>query len=477
MDFNSDFTLTIAGRPAGAAGTIDVINPATGLSFASAPNAGAAELDAAVTAATEAFPGWKRLGIAERRAKLMALADAIEANAAALGSLFLREQGRPAPLAEREINSGATWLRTVGNQDVPVEVAEDTETRRVEVHHEPLGVVCGLVPWNFPFLLAIWKIAPALLTGNTMVIKPSPFTPLCLLKLGELSRDILPPGVLNVLSGDDALGPLMTAHPGFAKISFTGSTATGKRVMETASKDLKRVTLELGGNDAAIIMPDVDIEKVAQQLFFGAFFNSAQICIATKRMYIHADIYDALRDKLHELAKEASVGDGSQQGVMFGPVQNAPQYRRVTALIDEARAEGLTLLEGAAVPDGGGYFIPITLVDNPPESSRVVTEEAFGPVLPLLKFDDLDDVIARANDSEYGLAGAVWSDDIDQAVAIAHRMETGTVWINQNLANGPHIPFAGAKQSGMGMENGLEGLLEYTQAKSIFIPKKMSEAV
>lgn len=475
MNLDSDFTLTIGGRPARTAGQIEVINPATGRTFAAAPNAGAAELDAAVAAAKDAFPAWKGLGIARRREKLIALADAIDANAAAFGALFLREQGRPGPLAEREIKAGATWLRSVAEQDVPVEVAEDSEARRIEVHREPLGIVCGIVPWNFPFLLAIWKIAPALLTGNTMVIKPSPFTPLCLLKLGELSRDILPPGVLNVISGDDALGPLMTAHPGFAKISFTGSTATGKRVMETASKDLKRVTLELGGNDAAIVMPDVDVEKVAQQLFFGAFFNSAQICIATKRMYIHADIYDALRDRMHELAKEAAVGDGAEQGVMFGPVQNAPQYRRVLALIDEARADGLTLLEGAPVPEGGGYFIPITLVDNPPETSRVVTEEAFGPVLPLLKFDDLDEVIARANDSEYGLAGAVWSEDIDQAVEIAHRMETGTVWINQNLANGPHIPFGGAKQSGMGMENGLDGLLEYTQAKSIFIPKKVAE--
>ena len=475
MDLDSDFTLTIGGRAANTATSIDVVNPATGLAFASAPNGGAAELDAAVAAAAAAFPAWKGLGIEQRREKLYALADAIEAHASGFGALFLREQGRPAALSEREIHAGVAWLRAVAGQDVPVEIAEDNDARRVEVHREPLGVVCGIVPWNFPFLLAIWKIAPALLTGNTMVIKPSPFTPLCLLKLGELSRDILPPGVLNVICGDDVLGPLMTAHPGFAKISFTGSTATGKRVMETASKDLKRVTLELGGNDAAIIMPDVDVEKVAQQLFFGAFFNSAQICIATKRMYIHADIYDALRDKLHQLAKEASVGDGSEQGIMFGPVQNAPQYRRVMALIDEARAEGLTLLEGADVPGGGGFFIPITLVDNPPEDSRVVTEEAFGPVLPLLKFDDLDDVIARANDSEYGLAGAVWSDDIDQAVKFAHRLETGTVWINQNLAHAPHIPFAGAKQSGMGMENGLEGLLEYTQAKSIFIPKAVSQ--
>jgi acyl-CoA reductase-like NAD-dependent aldehyde dehydrogenase len=270
---------------------------------------------------------------------------------------------------------------------------------------------------------------------------------------------------------------MMTSHPGFAKISFTGSTATGKRVMEAASKDLKRLTLELGGNDAAIVMPDVDLDKIVQQIFFGAFYNTAQVCIATKRLYIHEDIYDAVRDRLHEMAKNATVGDGSIQEVMFGPIQNAPQYRRVLALIDEARAQGLVLLEGRRVPEGKGYFIPITLVDNPPEDSRVVTEEAFGPVLPLLKFNDLDDVIARVNNSEYGLAGAVWSNNIDQATAIAYRLETGTVWINQNLQTGPHIPFAGFKQSGVGVENGEAGLREFTQSKTIYIPKMVAQAI
>lgn len=473
MEFFSGYSMTIGGEAIAVDRVTAVINPATKKPFAEAPIATGEHLDAAVAAAKAAFPAWKALGIEGRRERLIALSKAIESSAEDFGALFVREQGRPAQWVATEIVGGARWLRAVARQDVPVDVAEDTEERRVEVHHEPLGVVAAIVPWNFPFLLAIWKIAPALITGNTMVLKPSPFTPLCALKLGELSRDILPPGVLNVISGDDALGPMMTAHPGFAKISFTGSTATGKRVMEAASKDLKRITLELGGNDAAIIMPDVDVSKVAHQIFFGAFFNSAQVCIATKRLYIHEDIYDALRDRLHDLAKDASVGDGSHQGVMFGPIQNEPQYRRVLALIEDARDQGLTLLEGKEVPEEG-YFIPITLVDNPPEDSRVVREEAFGPVLPLLKFRSVEDVIARANDSEYGLASAVWSKDIDQAVSIARQLEAGTVWINQNLQNGPHIPFAGFKQSGFGVENGQPGLLEFTQPKSIYIPKKVT---
>lgn len=464
------FAMTIDGRAALARATIDVRNPATGAVFASAPDASAADLDAAVAAATRAFPAWRGTPIAERKAALAKAADAIEAHADELAALFVQEQGRPLPGAKMEILGAAMWMKATTMLDIPVDVTEDSDTRRIEVHHVPLGVVCGIVPWNFPVLLASWKIGPALMAGNTLVLKPSPFTPLCTLRIGELIRDAFPAGVINIISGGDALGPLMTAHPGFAKISFTGSTATGRRVMESAAKDLKRITLELGGNDAAIVLPDVDVDAVAAQLFEGAFHNTAQVCVATKRLYIHADIYDALRDRLHQLAKELPVGDGAEQGNRYGPIQNEPQYRRVLALLDDARANGLTLLEGGAVPQQG-YFVPLTLVDNPPEDSRVVVEEAFGPVLPLLKFTDIDDVVARANDSDYGLAGAVWSADVETATAIAHRLDTGTVWINQNLQSTPFTPLAGAKQSGFGQENGVPGLLEFTRPKAIFIPK------
>jgi acyl-CoA reductase-like NAD-dependent aldehyde dehydrogenase len=463
-------TMTIDGRAVTTAATLDVRNPATGEVFAQAPAADAADLDHAVDAATRAFKSWSTTPLAERKACLIKAAAIIDANADALAALFTQEQGRPLPGAMAEIKGSAMWLKAGTMLDIPVDVTEDTATRRIEVHHVPLGVVCGIVPWNFPVLLAIWKIGPALMAGNTIVLKPSPFTPLTTLRIGELVRDAFPPGVLNILCGDDALGPLMTAHKGFAKISFTGSTATGRRVMESAAKDLKRITLELGGNDAAIVMPDVDVDAVAAQLFEGAFHNTAQVCVATKRLFIHEDIYDRLRDRLHQLAKDLPVGDGAQQGVRYGPVQNEPQYRRVMQMIDEARANGLTLLEGGPVPQKG-YFIPLTLVDNPPDDARVVSEEAFGPVLPLLKFSDVDEVVARANDTEYGLAGAVWSADIAQATAIAHRLDTGTVWINQNLQSTPFTPLAGAKQSGFGQENGLPGLLEFTRPKAIYIPK------
>jgi acyl-CoA reductase-like NAD-dependent aldehyde dehydrogenase len=470
MDFANDYRMTIDGEAVPAEATFDVVNPATGEVFAQAPAATAADLDRAVAAATLAQQSWRAVPLEERKALLVKAAEAIEANADELGALFMREQGRPLAMAREEVLGGAGWFRATAKLDIPIEVTEDSKRRRVEVHHEPLGVVCAIVPWNFPFLLATWKIGPSLMAGNTVVLKPSPFTPLTTLKLGEILLDVFPKGVLNIIAGGDELGPWMTSHPGFHKISFTGSTATGRRVMESAAKDLKRITLELGGNDAAIVLPDVDLDEVAMQLFMGAFWNTAQICVATKRLYIHEDIYDALRDKLHQIAQTIPVGEGSKDGMVIGPVQNAPQFRRVQDLIEDSRKNGYTVLEGGSVPNAG-YFIPLTLVDNPPDDARVVVEEAFGPILPLLRFSSIDEVIERANDSDYGLAGAVWSKDIDKAVEIAHRLETGTVWINQNLQSTPFTPLAGHKQSGFGVENGLAGLLEFTVPKAIFIPK------
>lgn len=388
-----------------------------------------------------------------------------------MARLFTREQGRPIEAAKDEILGAAEWMRVVSRMTPPLHVAEDSPAQRIETRYVPLGVVCAIAPWNFPVNLTMWKLAPALVAGNTMVLKPSPYTPLCTLRIGELFRDVLPPGVLNVISGGDSLGPRMTGHPGFAKISFTGSSATGKSVLASAARDLKRVTLELGGNDAAIVLPDVNLDDVAQKIFFGAFFNSAQICVATKRLYVHESIYEELRDRLLAIAMNVKVGDGTEPDTVLGPIQNRRQYERVTELLEDARSSGLRLMQGAAVPTGGGYFIPVTLIDDPPESSRVVQEEAFGPVLPILRFRDVDEVVERANASDYGLAGAVWSKDEALALNIAQRLETGTVWINQNLYLRPDTPFGGFKQSGFGVENGMDGLMEYTAPQSIYLAR------
>lgn len=470
MRFDSDYTMTINGEAATSSNTIDVINPATAQTIAQVPDCSEGQLNEAVKAARAAYPGWRDTPIDERANALNRLGDILIENTDELASLFTAEQGRPLEAAKMEVAGAGQWLKATAALRPPVEIVEDSDTDYVETHYVPLGVVCAIAPWNFPVTLAMVKVAPALLAGNTMVLKPSPFTPLCTLKIGELFRSVLPSGVLNIISGGDQLGPLMTAHPDFDKISFTGSTATGKRVMETAAKDLKKVTLELGGNDAAIVLPDVDVDEIAPHIFMGAFFNTAQICVATKRLYVHEDVYDALRDRLLAIAEATVVGDGSEQGVGLGPIQNERQYERVQNLLDDARSQGLTLHQVSDVPKSG-FFIPITIVDNPPEHSRVVQEEAFGPVLPIMKFRDIEEVVDRANASEYGLAGAVWSKDTDKAKDIARRIETGTVWINQNLKVRPDTPFGGHKQSGVGVEFGLPGLLEFMAPQVVMMAK------
>jgi acyl-CoA reductase-like NAD-dependent aldehyde dehydrogenase len=471
MNYNGDYAMTIDGKSVTSPRTIDVINPADGKPFAKAPDCTKEQLDLAVESAKKAFKTWRNTPIAERQAMVRKAGEKLLAAADELGRLFTREQGRPVDAAKQEIQGAGMWMQAVSQMTPPVHVSEDSATQYIETRYVPLGVVCAIAPWNFPVTLAMWKVAPALVAGNTMVLKPSPFTPLCTLKIGEIFRDVFPPGVLNIVSGGDELGPLMTSHPGFAKISFTGSSATGKRVMESAAKDLKRVTLELGGNDAAIVLPDVNLDEVAQKIFFGAFFNTAQICVATKRLYVHEAVYDGLRDRLAAIAKAVKVGDGAEQGTVLGPIQNKRQYDRVMNLIEDAKKNNLTLIQGADIPNNGGYFIPVTIVDNPPENTRVVQEEAFGPVLPMLKFKDIDDVVDRANASEYGLAGAIWSKDVKKATEIAHRMETGTVWINQNLNLRPDTPFGGHKQSGFGAENGMDGLLEYMAPQSVYVAR------
>jgi len=476
MSFDTEYTLTIDGKAVAGAGTFDVVNPATGEAFAQAPDCSAEQLDLAVDAARRAFPAWAATPFDARRKALFALADAIVANADELMRLLTREQGKPHAEARGDVLGGSAWLKAAAGLELPETVNEDTADRRSITRHVPIGVVGAIAPWNFPILLATWKLMPALLAGNTVVLKPSPFTPLTTLRIGELARETLPPGVLNVISGGDDLGPWMTAHPGINKISFTGSTQTGRKVMASAAANLKRVTLELGGNDAAIVLPDVDVEKVAEQLFWAAFGNAGQICIASKRMYVHKDVYDPLKKALVDYAATVKMGDGSEQGVRLGPIQNKLQYQRVLDLIADAKANGYTFLVGGETSTAPGYFVPVTIIDNPPESSRIVQEEQFGPILPLIKVDSVDEAVERANASDYGLGGSVWSGDAEKALAVGQRLETGNVWINETRHLSPMASFAGHKQSGVGVENGIDGLLEYTNAQTIVVKKSAAFA-
>lgn len=471
MANTSQYRMLIGGKLTGTDEQFEVLNPATEQVIASVPDASQADLDAAIAAARAAFPAWSAKSMDERRAVLNAMGDVILANVDELKRLLTSEQGKPHHEAEGEVIGAGYWLKGAASLDLPREVVEDSEERRVETRRVPLGVVGAIAPWNFPLILAMFKIGPGLLAGNTMVLKPSPFTPLTTLRFAELVKDVVPAGVLNVITGGDRLGPWLTAHQGLDKISFTGSTATGKRVMESASHGLKRITLELGGNDPAIVMPDVDVKEIAPKLFWAAFNNNGQICIATKRMYIHKDVYEPLRDAIVEYAKTVKVGDGSEQGTQIGPINNRPQYERVKALIADSQAQGHNILLGGDAIEGPGYFIPVTIIDNPPEDSRIVREEQFGPVLPLLKFDDVEDALARANDSEYGLGGSVWSADTDRALEIAQRVASGTVWVNETQYLSPIAAFGGRRQSGIGVEGGREGLMEYTAAQTISVKK------
>lgn len=464
--------MTIGGRSVTAQDTAPVYNPATTEVIAHVPVASSDQLDEAVAAAQAAFPGWSATPLAERQAVVSAIGDRLEAHAKEFLALLTAEQGKPRPMAEWEVYGSIAWFREIAKQSLPEEVLEDTADRLVISRHTPLGVVGAIVPWNFPILLAVWKIAPALVAGNTIIVKPSPFTPLCDLKLVELVQDLLPAGVLSAVSGDDELGKWITAHPGIAKIAFTGSTETGKHVMRSAAGTLKRVTLELGGNDPAIVLPDVDPAKVAPQIFWAAFQNNAQFCNAAKRIYIHDDVYEAVRDELVAYARTVVVGDGADADTQLGPIQNRPQYDKVKEYFDDCTDHGYTFALGGQIDsDADGWFVPVTIVDCPPEDSRLVVEEPFGPILPLLRWTEESDVIVRANNTVWGLGATVWGEDLEAVERIGRQLEAGTVWLNEVHQYSPHQVFGGHKQSGIGAENSLYGLAEYTNHQTITLNK------
>ena len=458
----SDYTMSIDGKQHGAAESFGVLNPATEQVFAQAPACTPAQLEEAVAAAQRAFKTWKR-DEQFRRQVLRTAADRVQAHAKEIGRTLTLEQGKPLALAIGEVLGASVQLRSTADQPLPHEVTRDNDKGRIDICYRPYGVVAGITPWNFPILIAMTKIAPALLAGNTVVLKPSPFTPLATLQLGAVLNQVLPPGVLNVVSGGNELGALLSGHPDVRKVSFTGSVATGKRVAQTAASDLKRVTLELGGNDPAIVLDDADPSKIAPQLFWSAFHNSGQVCTAVKRVYVPEALFAPLVAAIAKLAKEVRVGDGLEEGTQLGPVNNAMQLERVASLVDDAKKSGAKVHAGGERLGRAGYFYPPTIVTEVDDRTALVAEEQFGPALPLLPYKQLDDALERANDTHFGLGASVWSGSVERATGVAKELEAGTVWVNQHLALTPKAPFAGAKWSGIGEASGRWGLESYLQ--------------
>ena len=472
------YPMFIAGQPVLAATSFDVINPATAAPFARAAAGDASHVEAAVVAARAAFPAWAALSDAARSRLIGVLAEVLQANMPELMRLVTLETGKPVDGlnhvgAGMEVGGAIAWTQVTSQLGLPVEVIQDNAEARVEVHRKPLGVVASITPWNWPLMIAIWHIMPALRAGNTVVLKPSELTPVTTARFVELANAVLPPGVLNLVTGaaGSEVGPAMTTHPGIDKIVFTGSTATGRKIMGSAAATLKRLTLELGGNDAGIVLPDVEVKAVAPKLFAAAFHNNGQTCACLKRLYVHASMYEALCAELVALAHAVKVGDGLDPASQLGPIQNRIQLEKVEAIAEAARRQGGQFLCGGERLPGAGYFYAPTIVAGLDEGSQLVDEEQFGPILPVIRYVDVDEVVMRANRNSNGLGGSIWTRDLDRAAALASRLECGTVWVNEHGAVQPDAPFGGIKQSGLGVEFGNHGLAEFTSIQTIKVMK------
>ncbi|RDW69993.1 hypothetical protein BP5796_08390 [Coleophoma crateriformis] len=448
------------------------INPTTGETLWDVPVATEADFNEAVTAARKAFPSWSKTPIEERKRMVRQWNDVYASYEKEFTDLIVKECGKPRMFGGAEVKMTQEFIMHHTTLDLPTETLE-LEKETVKTRYVPLGIVGAICPWNFPLVLSAGKISPALVTGNCIIVKPSPFTPYTALKLCEIAMDIFPPGVFQVLGGDEKLGPWMTAHPDIQKISFTGSIATGKHIMAACAKTLKRVTLELGGNDASIVCQDVDIASTAPMLVMGAFYNSGQVCVATKRIYIHKDIYEPMVKAMADFAKTLKVG-GDEEGVMVGPIQNSMQHERVSGFFDEGKKQGWNYAVGGkleTVLNGKGYFITPTIVDNPPSDSRIIQEEPFGPIVPTQPWTDEAEVIARANDTNTGLGACVWSKDLARAERIAEQLEAGSVWVNSFEQPVPQAAFGGFKESGIGAEWGSQGLTSFCNVQAIHLYK------
>ncbi len=458
------YSLMIDGRAAKSAQTFSVLNPADGTVVAECPQGTVELLDQAVAAAKRALPAWSALPDAERVAKLNEIANVLEKHHAELAALVTKEQGKAqsGPGANLEAGGCVAWTRVTASLSLPEETIQDDPAGKIVIRRKPVGVVGSITPWNWPLMIAVWHIMPALRVGCTVVIKPSPYTPLSTLRLVELANTVLPPGVLNVVTGDADVGTRMVTHPDINKIVFTGSIPTGRKVMGGAAETLKRLTLELGGNDAGIVLPGTNIDPLLEKLFWGCFINGGQTCAALKRLYVHESQYEEVVKKFADYVSKIPVGDGMDPKTLIGPLTNKMQRDKVSSYVDEARARGARIVTGGSVPKGPGFFYPLTIVADATDDMKIVKEEQFGTAIPIIKYKTVDEAVKRANSLEVGLGGSVWGNDPEEAAKVAARLECGTAWVNQHGGLHPMAPFGGVKCSGIGVEFNVDGLKEYT---------------
>lgn len=482
--FEKEYKLLIAGQWVEAENhsTFQTHNPANNELLAVCANASAGDVDKAVNAAQKAFETWSKTSPQERSALLLKAADLIDANAKELAEIETRDNGKPlrettlvdVPLSSDHFRYFAGCLRAEEGSAVMI----DDNTLSI-VMHEPIGVVGQIIPWNFPLLMAAWKIAPALAAGNTLVIKPSSTTPLSILYLGKLLNEILPAGVVNIITGRGAQsGQAMLDHPGFAKLAFTGSTEVGYSVAKAAANRLIPATLELGGKSANICFDDCQMDKAIEGAQIGILFNQGQVCCAGSRIFVQEGIYDEFVEKLAQAFKSVKVGDPMCMQTQMGSQINQKQLQKILSYVDIGKSEGARVLTGgeAAEVEGcaGGAFMQPTLLVDVTNDMRVAQEEIFGPVAVVIKFKTEEEVIAMANDSEYGLGGAVWTRDINRALRVAKAVRTGRMWVNTYNELPAHTPFGGYKKSGIGRETHKMMLAHYSQTKNIYI--SLSEA-
>ena len=447
----------------------EVINPATALPFTHLNSSTPEEIDAVIQQAKVAFTIWKDIDDTTIKTIFTNIAADIRANKDEIAKLITREQGKPLILAGIEVELGAGWIEHLRDVEVPFETYEEANGKVIQVFNKPIGIVASITPWNWPFMIAIWHLFPALKTKNCIINKPSEYTPLSTIKLIEIMNRHLPSGVCGLILGQGDTGAYLTTHPAIGKVAFTGSTRTGQAILRNAVDTLKSTVLELGGNDAAIVLEDADLDNVAEKIFVSAFLNMGQTCTAIKRLYVHENIYDQLIEKLLTMAEAQVIGHGLEADTTFGPVQNAVQYHKVKALIADAIKRGATVLTANVTVPENGYFIAPTIISNLPIDTPLIHEGQFGPVLPVIKFSNVQEVIQQANASEFGLGGSVWSKDLEKAQAIAHQLETGTVWINRHAEMSPNAAFCGWKMSGLGHAFGMSGLLQFTKKQAIHI--------